>query len=96
MILTVGNFKGGVGKTLLADFPAGLPFIDKIPAGLLYFTGAMELVGGILITLGLFTRPAAFVLSGYMAFAYFMAHFPMSFFPMVNGHRPGRGCGRQQ
>ena len=73
----------GTGKLL--GFPAHLPFIDKMPTGLLYFTGAMELVGGVLITLGLFTRPAAFVLSGYMAFAYFMAHFPMSFFPAVNG-----------
>ena len=37
-----------------------------------------------LITIGLFTRPVAFVLSGYMAAAYFMAHFPMSFFPVIN------------
>jgi putative oxidoreductase len=45
----------------------------------------MELIGGILITLGVFTRPVAFVLSGYMAVAYFMAHAPKSFFPAVNG-----------
>ena len=68
----------GTGKLL--GFPAGLPFIDKMPTGLLYFTGAMELVGGALIVLGLFTRPVAFILSGFMAAAYFMAHFPMSFF----------------
>ena len=73
----------GTGKLL--GFPAGLPFIDKMPAGMLYFTGTIELVGGVLIVLGLFTRPAAFVLSGYMAAAYFMAHFPMSFFPVLNG-----------
>ena len=72
----------GTGK--LIGFPHGLPFIDKLPAGLLYFTGTVELVGGILITLGLFTRPVAFVLSGFMAVAYFMAHFPMSFFPAIN------------
>jgi putative oxidoreductase len=72
----------GTGKLL--GFPHGLPFIDKMPAGLLYFTGTMELVGGLLITLGLFTRPVAFVLAGFMAFAYFMAHFPMSFFPVLN------------
>jgi putative oxidoreductase len=72
----------GTGKLL--GFPAGLPFIDKMPAGLLYFTGTMELAGGALIVLGLFTRPVAFVLSGFMAFAYFMAHFPMSFFPAIN------------
>jgi putative oxidoreductase len=73
----------GTGKLL--HFPAGLPFIDQMPAWLLYFTGTMELVGGLLITIGLFTRPVAFVLSGFMAFAYFMAHFPRSFFPVLNG-----------
>ena len=78
----------GTGKLL--GFPAGLPFIDKMPTGLLYFTGTMELVGGVLITIGLFTRPVAFILSGYMAAAYFMAHFPMSFFPAINyGRRRG-------
>ena len=59
-------------------------FIREFPPGLLYFTGAVELVGGFLITIGLFTRTVAFVLSGYMAVAYFWYHFPMSFFPMVN------------
>jgi putative oxidoreductase len=76
----------GTGKLL--GFPAGLPFIDKMPTGLLYFTGTMELVGGALIVLGLFTRPVAFVLSGFMAVAYFMAHFPMSFFPAINMGEP--------
>ena len=76
----------GTGKLL--GFPAGLPFIDKMPAGMLYFTGTMELVGGLLIVLGLFTRPAAFVLSGFMAFAYFTAHFPMGFFPAKNFGEP--------
>ena len=76
----------GTGKLL--GFPAGLPFIDKMPAGLLYFTGTLELVGGVLITIGLFTRPVAFILSGFMAAAYFMAHFPMSFFPALNFGEP--------
>ena len=76
----------GTGKLL--GFPAGLPFIDKMPTGLLNFTGTMELVGGALIVLGLFTRPVAFVLSGFMAFAYFMAHFPVSFFPAINMGEP--------
>ena len=48
----------GTGKLL--GFPAGLPFIDQMPRGLLYFTGTMELIGGLLITIGLFTRPVAF------------------------------------
>jgi putative oxidoreductase len=72
----------GTGK--LFGFPAGLPLVDKMPAGLMYFTGTMELVGGVLITIGLFTRPVAFILSGFMAAAYFMAHFPNGFFPAVN------------
>jgi putative oxidoreductase len=72
----------GTGKLLA--FPHGLPYIDKMPTGLLYFTGTVELVGGVLFTLGLFTRPVAFILSGFMAVAYFMAHFPMSFFPILN------------
>jgi putative oxidoreductase len=46
--------------------------------------GILETIGGILIVLGLFTRPAAFVLSGEMAFAYFMAHAPHGFFPLQN------------
>ena len=73
----------GTGKLL--GFPAGLPFVDQMPVGMLWFTGLMELVGGILITIGLFTRPAAFVLAGFCAFAFFLGHFPHSFFPAKNG-----------
>src|SRR6185437_6458895 len=47
--------------------------------------GIIELVGGILLLIGLFTRPAAFIMSGEMAVAYFMAHAPRSFFPLLNG-----------
>lgn len=47
--------------------------------------GIMELAGGMLIVLGLFTRPVAFLLSGEMAFAYFMSHAPRGFFPISNG-----------
>jgi putative oxidoreductase len=47
--------------------------------------GALELVGGLLIMVGLFTRPVSFVLSGLMAFAYFMAHAGQGFWPMLNG-----------
>ena len=46
---------------------------------------ATEFFGGILIAIGLFTRPVAFVLSGVMAFAYFLVHHPRSFFPLLNG-----------
>lgn len=47
--------------------------------------GVIELVCGFLITIGLLTRPAAFLASGTMAAAYFIAHFPKSFFPLING-----------
>jgi putative oxidoreductase len=47
--------------------------------------GCLEIVGGILIILGLFTRPVAFILAGDMAVAYFMVHAPRNFFPALNG-----------
>ena len=47
--------------------------------------GVIELAGGILLLLGLFTRPVAFILSGEMAFAYFMSHAPASPVPLLNG-----------
>jgi putative oxidoreductase len=47
--------------------------------------GVLEVVGGILLLIGLFTRPVAFVLSGQMAVAYWMAHAPQSFYPALNG-----------
>ncbi len=48
------------------------------------FAGILEFFGGLAILLGLFTQPVAFILSGEMAVAYFMAHFPRSFWPVVN------------
>jgi putative oxidoreductase len=53
-----------------------------------WFATVLELVGGTLVLLGLFTRPVAFVLSGLMAFAYFLVHAPRHFFPVVNGGEP--------
>ena len=47
--------------------------------------GLLELFGGLLLLLGLYTRPVAFVLSGLMAFAYFIAHAPRGFWPILNG-----------
>ncbi|HGG7661825.1 TPA: DoxX family protein [Neisseria meningitidis] len=56
------------------------------PGGLLLLAGILEIVGGILLVLGLFARPAAFVLSGQMAVAYFMAHASGNvLFPIANG-----------
>lgn len=53
-----------------------------------WFAGVLEVFGGALIVLGLFTRPVAFVLAGEMAVAYFQAHFPRSFWPILNGGEP--------
>ena len=74
------------GMTKLLHWPA----TDYFPAGqplptLMLVAGTLELVGGALIAVGLFTRITAFVLAGMMAAAYFMAHFPTSFFPVQNG-----------
>lgn len=63
--------------------PAEPPFGDLM--NLIGVAGVLEVVGGVLLLIGLFTRPVAFVLCGFMAVAYFMAHAPQSFFP-VNNH----------
>jgi putative oxidoreductase len=65
----------------------GFPPTDNPPAflSLSWIAGGFELVGGALLALGLFTRPVAFVLAGEMAFAYWLAHAPRSFFPVLNG-----------
>jgi putative oxidoreductase len=51
----------------------------------LWVAGALEVFGGVLILLGLFAGPAAFILCGEMAVAYFMSHFPEGFRPVLNG-----------
>ncbi len=50
--------------------------------------GALELVGGALLLLGLFTRPVAFIVAGEMAVAYFMGHAPQGFWPVLNQGTP--------
>jgi len=55
------------------------------PASMSGAAGLIELVGGALLVIGLFTRPVAFVLSGTMAVGYFYAHFPKGFYPILNG-----------
>jgi putative oxidoreductase len=62
--------------------PAQMPPIT--PFSLFWFGGILELVGGILILIGLFTRPVAFLLAGEMAVAYWMFHAPQSPFPAIN------------
>jgi putative oxidoreductase len=76
------------GLMKIFQFPVpqeGAP--DPLPPMLLA-AGWLEIVGGALLALGLFTRPVAFVLSGMMAVAYFLAHASKSFFPALNGGEP--------
>lgn len=60
-------------------------FTGVAPFSLGGIAGMLELVGGALIVIGLFTRPVAFILSGLMAAAYFIAHAPKGFYPLLNG-----------
>ena len=73
------------GMAKIIGFPAVASFARPPPLSLLGAAGAIELVGGALLILGLLTRPTAFILSGLMAVAYFMAHAPRSFYPLING-----------
>jgi putative oxidoreductase len=72
------------GTTKILGFPAtemsGIS-VSTMPG----MAGVIELVGGILLVVGLFTRPAAFIVSGMTAVAYWMVHGPQSFFPLING-----------
>lgn len=64
-------------------------FFDELNLfSLIGFAGVLELVGGVLLLLGLLTRPAAFILSGEMAFAYFIGHAPKGLFPILNNGEP--------
>ena len=73
------------GTAKLLKFPATEYFRDGVELfSFMGFTGVLELVGGILIIIGLFTRLTAFILSGMMAVAYFMAHASQGFFPINN------------
>ncbi|MCG7392441.1 DoxX family protein [Microvirga sp. ACRRW] len=70
------------GTQKILGFPAGFsPEMFSLP----WIAGMLELFGGALLLLGLFVRPVAFVLSGLMAAAYWMAHAPKSVFPVLNG-----------
>jgi len=78
------------GSTKLLAFPAAvMPGGGTAPlASLAGVAGALELGGGALLLVGLFTRPVAFLLSGLMAVAYFMGHAGNGFWPVLNGGAP--------
>jgi putative oxidoreductase len=71
------------GTTKYLSFPVG-PQNNASPMTMGGAAGVFELVGGIMLVLGLFTRPVAFILSGVMAVAYFYVHAGRGFFPILN------------
>lgn len=76
-------FEHGTAKLLHIPH---VPSFDNVQLmSLVGAAGVLELVGGFLLLIGLFTRPVAFILSGEMAFAYFMAHGPRNVLPILNG-----------
>jgi len=83
MFTTAGTMK-------LFAFPMGIPpnngTVQLISQ--MGLAGVLETFGGLLLLLGLYTRPVAFILAGEMAVAYFQAHFPQNFWPIINGGQP--------
>ena len=73
----------GMGKII--GFPVVPMYASVKPLSLIGAAGFIELIGGALLIVGLWTRPTAFILSGMMAFAYFIGHFPKGFHPLING-----------
>ena len=77
------------GTMKLFGWPAGMPGGATVPLMSQMGVGAtLELIGGFLLLIGLFTRPVAFILSGEMAVAYFQFHHPQGFWPIVNQGQP--------
>jgi putative oxidoreductase len=72
------------GTAKFFGFPHMAAFDDLEFVSLLGASAVLELVGGVLMLIGLFTRPVAFILSGFMAVAYFLAHASQGFYPMLN------------
>lgn len=70
------------GSMKLFHWPAAFPYPLS---SLTLVAGILEVIGGLLLIVGLFSRPVAFVLSGLMAFAYFLGHAGGGFFPVLNG-----------
>ena len=73
------------GAAKILGFPHVQMFQGVQIFSLYGLSGLLELIGGFLLLIGLFTRPVAFILSGEMAAAYFIGHFPKGFIPLLNG-----------
>lgn len=73
------------GSAKLLHAPAQAMFAHLQLMSLMGLQGVIELVGGALLAIGLFSRPVAFILSGDMAVAFFMVHFPQGWLPILNG-----------
>ena len=82
--IVVGVIFVGHGAQKLFGAFGGIP-PGMAPPFIIYGAGSLEFFGGILIALGLFARPVAFILSGMMACAYFIGHARNGFFPKTNG-----------
>ena len=76
------------GTMKLFGFPAAMEGGNVALFSLIGLAAILELVGGALLLVGLFTRPVAFLLAGEMAVAYWMAHAPQNVFPILNGGEP--------
>ncbi len=73
------------GTAKILGFPAVPMFANVQITSLSGIGGLIELIGGVLFVIGLFTRPVAFILSGFTAAAYFIAHASKSFYSILNG-----------
>jgi putative oxidoreductase len=88
-LLSLLRFMSGLlllqhGTAKYLNFPVS-PMNNASPVTMSGAAGILELIGGVLLIIGLFTRPVAFILSGMTAVAYFYAHAPRGFFPLLNG-----------
>jgi len=88
-LLSLLRFMAGLlvlqhGTTKYLNFPVG-PMNNASPMTMSGAAGVIELIGGVLLIIGLFTRLAAFILSGMTAVAYFYVHAPRGFYPILNG-----------
>jgi putative oxidoreductase len=88
-LLSVLRFMAGLeilqhGTAKILHFPAVAQMANVQIGSLAGVGGLIELIGGTLMVIGLFTRPTAFILCGFTAVAYFMVHASQSFFPLVN------------